>query len=57
MHLIRTWSLINSSNSSNSAAWVLGSEPCVLTHRRNFSWSRSIALVIRSDFHWLRGNR
>jgi hypothetical protein len=37
--------------SRTSAASSLGSEPCVFTRRRSSSWSRSIALVVRSGFH------
>src|SRR5262249_42470306 len=41
--------------SRTSAASSLGSEPCVLTRRRNSSWSRSIVLVVRSVFHCALG--
>src|SRR5262249_3324638 len=41
--------------SRTSAASSLGSEACVLTRRRNSSWSRSIVLVVRSVFHCALG--
>ena len=34
-----------------------GSTVWVLIRRLNSSWSRSIALVVRALFHWLKGNR
>ena len=34
-----------------------GSTVWVLIRRLNSSWNRSIALVVRALFHWLRGNR
>src|SRR6476469_2455619 len=34
-----------------------GSTVCVLMRRLNSSCSRSIALVVRADLHWLSGNR
>src|SRR5215469_13284370 len=34
-----------------------GSTVWVFIRRLNSSWSRSIALVVRALFHWLRGNR
>jgi len=43
--------------SRTSAASSVGNEPCVFTRRRNSSWSRSIVFVVRSVFHWARGNR
>src|SRR5689334_8582670 len=47
------------SNAQNSIAAVSaeGSTVCVLIRRLNSSWSRSIALVVRADFHWLSGSR
>ena len=34
-----------------------GSTVCVLMRRLNSSCSRSIAFVVRADFHWLGGSR
>src|SRR5262245_28505025 len=38
-------------NSNRSAAWALGNDPWVFTRRRNSPLSRSMALVLRGDFH------
>src|SRR3712207_9135896 len=47
------------SNAQNSMAAVSaeGRTVCVLILRRNSSCSRSTALVVRADFHWLGGGR
>src|SRR5882724_6414076 len=47
------------SKAQNSMAAVAadGSTVCVLILRLNSSCSRSIALVVRTLFHWLAGNR
>ncbi len=34
-----------------------GSTVCVLIRRLNSSCSRSLAFVVRADFHWLEGSR
>src|SRR5207237_3590879 len=43
--------------SRTSAASSVGSEPCVLTRRRNSPWSRSIVFVVRNVFHCALGKR
>src|SRR6185312_8705126 len=47
------------SKAQNSIAGVSaeGSTVCVLMRRLNSSCSRSMAFVVRADFHWLSGNR
>src|SRR5271166_2065368 len=47
------------SSAQNSIAAVSadGSTVCVLMRRLNSSWRRSMAFVVRADFHWLEGNR
>ena len=47
------------SKAQNSIAAVSaeGSTVCVLMRRLNSSCSRSIAFVVRADFHWLEGSR
>ena len=34
-----------------------GSTVCILIRRLNSSCNRSIAFVVRADFHWLEGSR
>jgi len=45
----------DASNAQNSMAAVSanGSTVCVLTRRLNSSCSRSMAFLVRADFHWL----
>src|ERR1700730_1420401 len=40
-----------------AAVSAQGSTVCVLILRLNSSWRRSIAFVVRIDFHWLCGKR
>jgi hypothetical protein len=41
----------------NAAVSAEGSTVCVLMRRLNSSCSRSMAFVVRADFHWLGGSR
>ena len=51
------WPEASSAQSSIAAVSGLGRTVCVLIRRLNSSCSRSTALVVRADFHWLGGRR
>jgi hypothetical protein len=51
------WPEANSAQNSIAAVSAEGSTVCVLMRRLNSSCSRSIALVVRADRHWLSGSR
>ncbi len=51
------WPEASSAQNSIAAVSALGSTVCVLMRRLNSSCRRSIALVVRADFHWLGGKR
>src|SRR5260221_13705158 len=51
------WPLATSAQNSRHAVSAQGSKHCVLMRRLNSSCSRSIALVVRIERHWLGGKR
>src|SRR5690349_21511535 len=51
------WPEASRAQNNIAAVSAEGSTVCVLMRRLNSSWSRSTALVVRADFHWLSGNR
>ena len=57
MRRIWIWPLMIKPNNNLSAARASGNELWVFTRRRNSPLSRSMALVVRSTFHWLLGKR
>src|SRR6185436_17324960 len=55
--LIVIWPEARSAQNSIAAVSAEGRTVWVLIRRLNSSCSRSIALVVRADFHWLGGSR
>src|ERR687886_662519 len=51
------WPEASKAQNSMAAVSAEGSTVCVLMRRLNSSCSRSIAFVVRADFHWLEGSR
>ena len=51
------WPEASSAQNSIAAVSAEGSTVCVLMRRLNASWRRSIAFVVRADFHWPGGKR
>ena len=51
------WPEASKAQNSMAAVSADGSTVCVLMRRLNSSCSRSMAFVVRTDFHWLSGNR
>jgi hypothetical protein len=51
------WPEASRAQNNIAAVSADGSTVCVLIRLLNSSWSRSIAFVVRADFHWLSGNR
>ena len=51
------WPEASKAQNNIAAVSADGSTVCVLMRRLNSSCSRSIAFVVRADFHWLSGNR
>jgi len=47
----------NKAQNNMAAVSALGRTVCVLIRRLNSSCKRSIAFVVRIDFHWLGGKR
>src|SRR3954452_9927010 len=55
--LMVIWPEARSAQNSIAAVSAEGSTVWVLIRRLNSSWSRSTALVVLADFHWLGGRR
>src|SRR4029078_8375642 len=51
------WPEASKAQNSIAAVSAEGNTVCVLILRLNSSCSRSMALVVRADFHWLCGKR